>query len=92
MSATTRQLAHLGNEIFGDRSDNARRDDEMAREREELSFDAVHDLHHDVGFPPCPASFAVAVPVPAGRVPNRCVFRVASQEDSATGASARSRR
>jgi uncharacterized protein YeaC (DUF1315 family) len=50
MSANSRSLAALGNKIFEDIS---RRDEEMAREREELSFDAVDELHRDVGFP-CP--------------------------------------
>jgi hypothetical protein len=60
MSANSRSLAELGNQIFGDIS---RRDDEMAREREELSFDAVDDLHRDVGFtPPLRGDFTVMRP------------------------------
>ena len=53
------------------RREVARRDDELAREREELSFDAVDDMHQDVSpsLPPSPAdcrlqfSLALALPV-----------------------------
>jgi len=39
------KLAQMGQEM---RREVARRDDELTREREELSFDAVDDMHQDV--------------------------------------------
>lgn len=60
MSDASRMITALGNQIYGDIS---RRDDKMAREREELSFDAIDDLHRDVGLPrPLQGDFTVARP------------------------------
>lgn len=51
-SAISRQLAQLGEEM---RSEIAIRDDELSREREELSYDAVDDIMNDVWpFPSLP--------------------------------------
>ena len=44
-AAISRQLAQLGEAM---RSELAQRDDELGREREELSFDAVCEIQNDV--------------------------------------------
>ena len=48
-AAISRQLAQLGETM---RSELAQRDDELGREREELSYDAVCEIQNDV----CPGS------------------------------------